>query len=143
MFGAPVTLILILLVAAAAGLVLYRVARPGITDSPWFWLFAFSAMGLIGLLAISPKYDDRQKRLEARYEGRQKARQSVPSAPSLDSNRAIDADESESPEQYDYQARRKVPLHFLAAALLLLSIATGYMLIYSSQSSSRTLNPEP
>ncbi len=70
MLGPWLTLAAILVVAASAGYTLYRVARPGITDSVWFWLFAFSATGLIGLLAVSPKYDDRQKRLEARYEAR-------------------------------------------------------------------------
>jgi hypothetical protein len=130
MFGAPLTLILILLVATAAGLVLYQVARPGITDSPWFWLFAFSAIGLIGLLAVSPKYDDRQKRLEARYEGRQRARQSAePAKPAADSNPSMDI--AEKPDQYDYQARRKVPLHFLAAALAVVAIVMGCLLIHS------------
>jgi hypothetical protein len=131
MFGASLALILILLVAVAAGLVLYRVARPGITDSPWFWLFAFSAMGLIGLLAVSPKYDDRQKRLEARYEGRQRARAAAERPPSADdSTHSSDAAEAISSDQYDYEPHRKVPLQFLGAAILVVSIATGYMLLY-------------
>jgi hypothetical protein len=133
MLGAPLTLVLILSVAVAAGLVLYRVARPGITDSPWFWLFAFSAIGLIGLLAVSPKYDDRQKRLEARYEGRQRALASAERQPSANgSTDSIDAAEATSPDQYDYQPHRKVPLHFLGAALLVVSITAGYMLLYRS-----------
>jgi hypothetical protein len=130
MFGVPLTLVLILIVAAIAGFVLYRVARPGITDSPWFWLFAFSAMGLIGLMAISSKYDDRQKRLEARYEGRQRARVAAEQQYSADdSTPAIDAADATSNDQYDYQAHRKVPLHFLGAALAAIAAVLGYVLL--------------
>lgn len=46
-------------------------SRP--TDSPWFWLLAFSAMALVGVAAIAPKFDIRQRRLESRYTGREQA----------------------------------------------------------------------
>lgn len=39
-------------------------------DSPWVWFGLFAAMGIIALLAVSPKYAQRQGRLEQRYENR-------------------------------------------------------------------------
>ena len=102
----------------SAGYTLYRVFRPGITDSVWFWLFAFSATGLIGLLAVSPKYDDRQKRLEARYEGRQRAHEAAQPP------RSRSRETSDSNLQYDYQDHLRVPLHFLASALAIAVVAT-------------------
>jgi len=43
------------------------------TDSPWFWGLTFSLMALVGLVAIAPKFDRRQSRLEGRFAGRQEA----------------------------------------------------------------------
>ena len=43
------------------------------TDSPWFWTLAFAVVGLVGLVAIAPKFDRRQGRLEGRYAGREQA----------------------------------------------------------------------
>ncbi len=126
MLGPWLTLAAILVVAASAGYTLYRVARPGITDSVWFWLFAFSATGLIGLLAVSPKYDDRQKRLEARYEARSRSHESSDALP-----RSRSRETSDSDLQYAYHDRLRVPLHFLAAALGFAAIATGFMLVRS------------
>jgi len=39
-------------------------------DSPWVWFGLFAAMGIIALVAVSPKYAQRQGRLEQRYENR-------------------------------------------------------------------------
>jgi hypothetical protein len=135
MFGPWLTVAAILVVAASAGYTLYRVARPGITDSAWFWLFAFSATGLIGLLAVSPKYEDRQKRLEARYEGRQRAHEAAqrPTVPEVEDEQPPQVDDTQetSPVQYDYQDHLRVPLHFLASALGVAAVATGFMLVRS------------
>lgn len=43
------------------------------TDSPWFWMLAFSVMAIVGLVAIAPKFERRQGRLETRYAGREEA----------------------------------------------------------------------
>jgi hypothetical protein len=45
--------------------------KQSLTDSPWFWAMVFSAMGVVLLLAISPKYAQRQGRLELQYQARQ------------------------------------------------------------------------
>ena len=44
-----------------------------VTDSLWFWAGMFSLMALVGLLAISAKFDARQRQLEGRFLGRQRA----------------------------------------------------------------------
>jgi len=46
----------------------------GLTDSPWFWLALFSAMGIAAALAIGPKFSRRQAGLEEKYEHRLMAR---------------------------------------------------------------------
>ena len=45
--------------------------KQSLTDSPWFWAMVFSAMGVVLLLAISPKYAKRQGRLELQYQAHQ------------------------------------------------------------------------
>lgn len=49
--------------------------RPPITDSGWFWACMFSVMALVGIAAISGKFDFRQRQLEGRLIGRQTAAQ--------------------------------------------------------------------
>lgn len=44
-----------------------------LTDSPWFWAIVFSLMALAGIGLIAPKFDVRQRQIEGRYLGRQKA----------------------------------------------------------------------
>ncbi len=46
-------------------------ARAPLTDSPWFWVMLFSAVGVVLLLAMSPKYARRQRQLEMQYYARQ------------------------------------------------------------------------
>jgi hypothetical protein len=50
-------------------------AGPSITESPWFWGMLFCLAGLLGTLAIGPKYSQRQAQLERKYQGRQRAAQ--------------------------------------------------------------------
>jgi hypothetical protein len=46
--------------------------KPPITDSPWFWLLAFSGVALIALVTISGQYGKRQARLERQYQARER-----------------------------------------------------------------------
>jgi hypothetical protein len=135
----PITLFVAALLAAAATYLVIRVSRPGITDSAWFWVFVFCTIGLIGVVVISPKYDDRQKRLEARYEGRQRiAARSQAQDPSSSTAGAADATDSTeevavpheqtAAEQHGYADERRVPLVYLGGVLFLASVASGYML---------------
>lgn len=47
--------------------------RPRITDSGWFWATVFSAMSLAGIGLIAGKFEVRQRQVEGRFLGRQKA----------------------------------------------------------------------
>lgn len=42
-----------------------------LTDSPWFWIEVFGCAALLGLTLIGGKYQQREARLEQRYESRQ------------------------------------------------------------------------
>jgi hypothetical protein len=101
-------------------------------DSPWFWAFAFSTVGLIGAWAISGKYDDRQKRLEARYEARQRIAEKAQHVEDFDSGNN-DADDSAATPQAGYSQERRVPLRFLAIGLLVVAAASGFMLWRNEQ----------
>jgi hypothetical protein len=139
----PISLFVAVLLAALATYLLVRVSRPRITDSAWFWVFAFSTIGLVGVLVIGPKYDDRQKRLEARYEGRERiaarnlaAGRESGSAGDLAGQSARE-DPSNQPvaEQHGYGRERRVPLKYLGGALFLAAIGSGYMLWRSERGS--------
>jgi hypothetical protein len=44
--------------------------NPPITDSPWFWVLLFSAVGLILMLLFSGQISKRQSRLDRQYQAR-------------------------------------------------------------------------
>jgi len=50
-----------------------RPTRPPVTDSGWFWAGLFSLMALVGAAAIGGKFDVRQRQIEGRFLGRQRA----------------------------------------------------------------------
>ena len=52
-----------------------RNPQSGLTDSPWFWVLIFSAMALVALIAMGPKYGGRQSRMEVKYQARQRMEQ--------------------------------------------------------------------
>ena len=49
--------------------------RPSILESPWYWAYAFAAVGLALLLLIRPKFAERQANQEKQYQARQRAMQ--------------------------------------------------------------------
>ena len=44
-----------------------QTAAPKLTDSPWFWAYVFSTMGVVALFAMDGKYQHRQTHLEDQY----------------------------------------------------------------------------
>jgi hypothetical protein len=113
--------LIVLLLVFAGWYLVGKVGRTGLTDSPWFWVFAFSAMGLLGVWAISGKYDDRQKRVEARYEARERIAANQEGGAALTNDAAA--------PQAGYSSERRVPLHFLAGGLLIVSVGSLAMLV--------------
>jgi Na+/proline symporter len=65
-----------------------EVARPPITDSPWYWLYLFATFALVALFVMSPKFYARQAQIERNSQARQRAVQQrvgeEPSAPLSD-----------------------------------------------------------
>ena len=47
--------------------------RPSILESPWYWAYAFAAVGLALLLLIGPKFAERQANQEKQHQARQRA----------------------------------------------------------------------
>jgi hypothetical protein len=97
-----------------------------LTDSPWFWVLAFSLMALLALGAIGGKYGRRQTRLELQYQ----ARERVAERRAAENNPA-------AAERINDQATRRafaspgdnlIPLWPLAAILVLISIFSAVML---------------
>ena len=46
-----------------------QVPKPVVTDSPWFWVYAFATTGLVLMVLAGPKWIARQARLDQRAEG--------------------------------------------------------------------------
>ena len=104
------------------------------TDSPWFWALAFSAMALVGLAAIAPKFARRQASLEGRHAGRaQAAAERARRAAGLP---AIDlAEEAREPEA---EPRRIVALWPLALAAG--AVAAGSAVMLAREASSARIS---
>lgn len=95
------------------------------TDSPWFWALMFSVMALVGIAAIAPKFDRRQRQVEGRFLGREEAaierrRRAAGLAPS---------DLAESARAPDARPRdRIVPLWTLASLAAAAAVGSAAML---------------
>lgn len=48
---------------------------PPISDSPWFWVYTFATFGLVLLVLIGPKFDERRAQQERQFQGRARAMQ--------------------------------------------------------------------
>jgi hypothetical protein len=49
--------------------------RRSVLDSPWYWVYLFSAAALAALFLAGPRYAARQAQLERNYQSRQRAMQ--------------------------------------------------------------------
>lgn len=65
--------------------------RKSVLDSPWYWVYLFSAAALAALFLAGPRYAARQAQLERNYQSRQRAVQhrlgETPSTPLSDVSR--------------------------------------------------------
>lgn len=101
--------------------------RPSrISDSPWFWGLVFSLMSLAGIGLISPKFDVRQRQVEGRFLGRERAAiergRRAAGLPPVDlADEAMDRDAM--------APRRIVPLWTLAAAAAAAAAGSAAMLL--------------
>jgi hypothetical protein len=106
-----------------------------LTDSPWFWVLAFSLMALLALVAIGGKYGRRQTRLELQYQARERIAERRAAANNLPADARID----------DHTSRRRfasprdnlIPLWPLAVVLFLVAIFSAIMLGRQSTAAAR------
>ena len=95
------------------------------TDSPWFWGLMFSAMALVGIALIAPKFDRRQRQVEGRFLGRQESaverQRRAAGLPAIDL-----ADSAREPDPEPRQ--RIVPLWTLASLAAAAALGSAAML---------------
>ena len=97
-----------------------------ITESPWYWVLAFSLMALLALVVIGPKYGRRQSALERKYQ----ARERIEDARQARNNSGSDprTNELAARRQFATPGNTLVPLWPLAAILVIVALFAIYML---------------
>ncbi|HEY3393735.1 MAG TPA: hypothetical protein VGK58_13575 [Lacipirellulaceae bacterium] len=101
-------------------------SRAGITDSPWFWVLAFSLMALLALVAIGTKYSRRQTRLELQYQARERIAERRADANSSPADAR--SDDQTSQREFASPGDNLIPLWPLAVVLSLAAIFSAIML---------------
>jgi hypothetical protein len=97
-----------------------------VTDSPWFWVLAFSLMALLALVAIGGKYGRRQTRLELQYQARDRIAERRAAANNPDAAERID--DQASRREFASAGNNLIPLWPLAAILFLVAVFSAVML---------------
>ena len=123
--------------------------QPAWTDSPWFWLAMFAAMALAALVAVGPKYSQRQQGVERKFLAREEVARRRAGAdlatkqPTdlLDAQRSGTRDEQRgaSDEQADIDGERPgliVPLWGLILLVSAVFVAAVVMLLRGRGSSA-------
>ena len=113
-------------------------ALPPLTDSGWFWGLAFALVSLVGIGLIAPKFDVRQRQIEGRFLGRQKAAiERQRRAAGLEPEDLADA----ARDRDDAQPGRIVPLWTLAAGALAAAAGCGAMLVRERRRLAAAVEP--
>lgn len=100
--------------------------RPQFTESPWFWVLAFTLVALLALLVIGSKYGRRQSAMERKYQARQR----------IEEQRALGDNSANAARNDDFADRRPfasqddtlVPLWPLAMMMLAIALFALMML---------------
>lgn len=100
-------------------------SRAPVTDSPWFWVLAFSLMALLALVAIGAKYGRRQTRLELQYQARERTAERRAAANNSPANARSD---DRTRREFASPGENLIPLWPLAVVLFLVSIFSAIML---------------
>jgi hypothetical protein len=100
--------------------------RQPLTDSPWFYVLAFSLMALLALIVIGPKYGRRQSAMERKYQARQRIadQQTARNNPGDEPRN----DEIAAPRRFATPDDTLVPLWPLAVVMLAIALFALVML---------------
>jgi hypothetical protein len=101
------------------------------TDSPWFWVLAFSLMALAALVAIGPKYGRRQANMDVKYQ----ARERIEADRAAGNNPVTEPRFDELADRRDFASADNtlVPLWPLAAILAVVALFAWVMLVTRSR----------
>jgi hypothetical protein len=102
--------------------------RLSITDSPWFWVLAFSMMSLlaVAVLSFSGKYDRRQSVDEVKYQARERVAEKL--AAENNSQQAQRIDDPEARRPFATPGNKLIPLWPLAVLLAVVAMVAAAML---------------
>jgi Flp pilus assembly protein TadB len=107
------------------------IPKPSLTDSPWFWVLAFSSMALLALavLGYSGKYDRRQSNIEQKYQARDRTAAQLEkdlAANNLGASPRIDEPDAHRP--YSTPGNELIPIWPLGILLGLIAVVAARML---------------
>jgi hypothetical protein len=110
-----------------------RNPKSPITDSPWFWVFAFSLMALLALAVVgfSGKYGKRQAGIERQYQARERVAEKITRENNSPGDARIDEEESRRP--FATPGEQLIPLWPLAVLLGIVATLAAAMLLRASR----------
>ncbi len=106
-----------------------------ITDSPWFWVLAFSLMGLLALAVIGGKYNRRQANIERQYQARERVAEKL--AAENNPAAAERIDHPNAHRAYATPGEGLIPIWPLAALLGLILFVAATMLYRNGRGRGR------
>lgn len=98
---------------------------PPLTDSAWYWVFIFSGVALLGIIAAGPKYVRRQARAEQRYANRVQTWQHQQQA----TENVADSTELETGRLMESQPPRASLIPLAAAVAAVMAVAAGGLMV--------------
>lgn len=98
---------------------------PPLTDSAWFWVFMFSGVAMLGIIAVGPKYVRRQARAEQRYANRVQTWQHQQQA----AEGSAESTELEAGRLMESQSPRASLIPLAAAVALVMAVAAGGLIV--------------
>ncbi len=96
-----------------------------LTDSPWFWVLAFSLTGLLALAAIGGKYGRRQANIERQYQARERVAEKLTAENNLEGAARLDSLDARRP--FATPGDDLIPIWPLAVLLGLVSMMAATM----------------
>jgi len=101
-----------------------------VTDVGWFWAFMFSGMAIICALLVSPRYIERQERIESRYEARNRVAAYAENADQLSPVVAEQQREvAAAAEMFEAQKRQRWSMIVLGGVLAIAYLTSAVFLV--------------